>query len=198
MTERTMVKCFERPGKQNTVEVIEVARERLKVGDISHIIVATSSGRTADELVEAIQGMPVKVVAVTLHCGFSKEGISRLSDEAEGRLRSKGVDVVRSSHALSGVERSISGKLGGASRVEVISEALRSLLGHGFKVCVEATVMAADNGAIPCGEVEVMVIGGRSQGADTACVLRPAHSNSFFNLEIREILAIPRVKSGKE
>lgn len=198
MTERTMVKYFERPGKQNTVEVIEVARERLKVGDISHIVVATSSGRTADELVEAIQGMPVKVVAVTLHCGFSKEGISRLSDEAEGRLRSKGVDVVRSSHALSGVERSISGKLGGASRVEVISEALRSLLGHGFKVCVEATVMAADNGAIPCGDVEVMVIGGRSQGADTACVLRPAYSNSFFNLEIREILAIPRVKSGKE
>lgn len=198
MTEQTGVRYFERPGKQNTDAVIDVARERLKAGDISHIIVATSSGRTADELVEAIRGIPVKVVAVTLHCGFSKEGVSRLSEEAEGRLRSNGVEVVRSSHALSGVERSISGKMGGVSRVEVISETLRSLLGHGFKVCVEATVMAADNGAIPCGEVEVMVIGGRSQGADTACVVRPAHSNNFFNLEIREVLAMPRVKSGKE
>ncbi len=189
---------FERPGRQNTEAVIAGARRRLEKGGIGHVVVATSSGKTAEMVAEAVRGMPVEVVAVTLHCGFSKEGVSRLSEAAETRLRSKGISVVRSSHSLSGVERSISGRLGGASRVEAISESLRSLMGHGFKVCVECTVMAADSGAIPCGDVEVMVIGGRSQGADTACIVRPAHSNNFFKLEIREIIAMPRVKSGKD
>jgi hypothetical protein len=198
MTGRQGITYFDRPGKQNTDTVIEVARRRLVAGDIGYVIVATSSGRTAEEMAEAVRGMSVKIVAVTLHCGFSKEGVSRLSGKAEERLRSRDVAIVRSSHALSGVERSISGKLGGASRVEVISETLRSLLGHGFKVCVECTIMAADSGAIPCGDEEVMVIGGQSQGADTACVVRPAHSNNFFKLEVRELLAMPRAKVGRD
>lgn len=117
-----------------------------------------------------------------------------MTPDTESGLLAGGAKVVRASHILSGVERSISKKLGGSSRAEAMSEVLRALFGQGLKVCVETTVMAADNGAIPCGEVEVIAVGGYSEGADTACVVRPAHANNFFNFEIREILAIPRKK----
>jgi hypothetical protein len=112
-------------------------------------------------------------------------------------LVESGARVVRASHALSGVERSITRKVGGASRVESISEALRALFGQGLKVCVEVSIMAADSGAIPCGELEVVAVGGTGEGADTACVIRPAHANAFFNMEVREIIAIPRTRRRK-
>lgn len=35
-------------------------------------------------------------------------------------------------------------------------------------------------------------MGGTGGGWDTAIVLRAAHQNSFFDLEIREVLAKPR------
>lgn len=52
--------------------------------------------------------------------------------------------------------------------------------------------MAADSGAIPI--EEVIAIGGRHRGADTAVVIRPAHMNNFFDMEIKEILCIRRNK----
>ena len=69
---------------------------------------------------------------------------------------------------------------------------LLSLFGHGLKVCVEITIMAADSGAIPI--EEVVAVGGRSRGADTAVVIRPAHMNNFFDAEIKEIICMPRNK----
>jgi hypothetical protein len=113
----------------------------------------------------------------------------------EKQIQSAGAKLVRASHALSGVERSITKKLGGPSRVETIAESLRALFGQGMKVAVEITIMAADNGAIPCGEgVEVIAVAGTESGADTAIVARPAHANGFFNFRVREIIAIPRRK----
>lgn len=141
-----------------------------------------------------LKGIDVRLVVVTSHCGFEKEGECEMTPDTESRLLSEGAKVVRSSHVLSGIERSVSRKLGGSSRTESISEALRALFGQGFKVCVEVAVMAADNGTIPCGDVEVLTVGGSSEGADTACVVRPAHANNFFNFEVREIVAIPRRK----
>jgi hypothetical protein len=52
--------------------------------------------------------------------------------------------------------------------------------------------MAADSGAIPL--EEVVSIGGRIRGADTAVVLKPAHMNNFFEMQIKEIICMPREK----
>lgn len=159
-------------------------------------MVASGTGETGEKALAHLKGSGVKVVIVTEQCGASKEGECEMSPKVEEDLRNLGAGIVRGTHVLSGVERSISRKTGGSSRVEAISEALRALFGQGMKVCVEITVMAADNGAIPCGELEVVAIGGTESGADTACVVRPAHANGFFNFEIREIIAIPRKKRG--
>jgi hypothetical protein len=53
--------------------------------------------------------------------------------------------------------------------------------------------MAADAGAIDMGG-EVMAVGGTASGADTVCVIRPAHTTNFFDLQVREIVAMPRVR----
>jgi hypothetical protein len=164
----------------------------LKSGDIKHVVVASSTGATAQKLVSRLKGTDIKVAVVTSQHGYDKEGANDMDSHVESELLSSGARVVRTSHALSGIERSFSNKIGGASRVETVAEALRSLFGQGMKVCIEITVMAADNGAIPDGDHEVIAIAGSDSGADTACVVRPGHANSFFNLEVREILAKPR------
>jgi len=59
-----------------------------------------------------------------------------------------------------------------------------------MKVAVEITVMAADAGLISS-EEEVIAIGGTNRGADTAIVVKPAYSTNFFDLKIREVIAMP-------
>ena len=54
-------------------------------------------------------------------------------------------------------------------------------------------MMAADTGAIGINE-EVIAVGGTYTGADTVCVIRPAHTANFFDLQVREIVAMPRVR----
>lgn len=188
---------LDRPGKENTDRVIEAVVGRVDGGGIGHVIVASSTGSTGRRLEEALRGRSVKVVIVTSHSGFENEGECEMPQEVVDGFLRDGIMVVRASHVLSGIERSISRKLGGASRVEAISEALRALFGQGMKVCIEVTVMAADNGAIPVGDAEVIAVGGTGEGADTACVVRPAHANSFFNFEVREILVMPRQRRAR-
>jgi len=194
MSTESLTTYFERPGAENTEQLIGKVIDRLRQGDIRHLVVASSTGATASKFLSRLKDMDVQLVVVTSHCGFEKEGECEMGKDVEAELVAAGAKVVRASHVLSGVERSISKKLGGSSRAEAMSEILRALFGQGLKVCVEVSVMAADNGVIPCGEAEVVAVGGYSDGADTACVVRPAHANSFFSFEVREIIAIPRRK----
>lgn len=192
-----MVKCeilyLGAPGGKNTDKVLGAVVERLKEGDIEHIVVASGSGETGLKAVKKLKSSGAKIVVVTEMCGSENEGENAMAPKMERRLLDAGAKIVRGTHALSGVERSVNKKIGGSSRVETISESLRSLFGQGMKVAVEITVIAADNGAIPCGpDAEIVAIGGTEWGSDTAVVVRPAHSNGFFNLRVKEILAIPR------
>jgi hypothetical protein len=61
---------------------------------------------------------------------------------------------------------------------------------------VEISIMAADAGLIPTNK-EIIAVGGSGGGADSAIVLKAAHMNNFFDLEIREIIAKPRQRAEK-
>ena len=191
---KSSITYFDAPGSQNTEAVLDVVAERVKNGDVKYVVVASDSGETGKKMLSRLNGTGVQVVIVTEACGSEEEGKSIMDAEVEKSLRQSGARIVQATHALSGVERSINKKIGGASRVETIAETLRALFGHGMKVCVEIVIMAADNAAIPCGEVEIIAVAGSSNGADTACVVRPAHANGFFNFQVREVLAMPRKK----
>jgi hypothetical protein len=65
------------------------------------------------------------------------------------------------------------------------------MFSQGVKVCVEISIMAADAGLIPTDE-EVIAIGGTARGVDSALVLKSAHMSNFFELRIREIIAMSR------
>jgi hypothetical protein len=181
---------FAGPGQENTPRVIECATARLGQGGLTHVVVASGSGKTAVSCQKAFASVGLPLVCVTHHVGFHAADEFELDSACAAALRKARVPIVTGTHALSGVSRSISSTFGGTTSVEVIAHTLR-LLGQGTKVCVEIAVMAADAGAIPT-DHDVLAIAGTRGGADTAVVLRPAHMNRFFDLRIREILCKPR------
>ena len=180
---------LERAGPQNTKEVIDAVKTYIARSGLKRVVVASTTGATAAKFADALENTE-ELVVVTHHTGFSQEGVQRFDAETRKKLERRGVTVLTQSHVLSGVERSISRKFGGISRVETIAEALRSLLGHGLKVCVEIAIMAADAGVIPIDDV--IAVGGTGSGSDTAVLIHPAHMNNFFDARIRGILIVPR------
>ena len=182
---------FERSGKENTDDVIDIVADRLKEGDIKSVVVASSQGETGLKFARRMANM-TNLIVVSSHPGRSKPGVWDFDREALRELEEMGCKVLRQTHVLSGLERSISGKFSGVSHTEVIAESLRTLFATGIKVAIECAIMAADGGVIPI-EKTIAVGGtaGRGRGADCAIVALPAHSNNFFDFRVLEILAKP-------
>ena len=184
---------FDAPGAQNTADAARFAVERAQELGAKKIVVASTGGRTALTFLDAVKGTDLRLIVVTHVVGFSKPGEWEFSREAAETLRAAGATIVTGTHALSGLERAISRSpgLGGSSRTEAIAEALRRVVAIGLKVAVECVLIAADQGVVGVDE-EVIAVGGTLSGADTVCVIRPAHTATFFNLQVREIVAMPR------
>ncbi|MDP3563564.1 MAG: pyruvate kinase alpha/beta domain-containing protein [Methanoregula sp.] len=184
---------FEKPGQANTADAARFAIERAKELGLSTVIVASTSGSTAEIFSNAMKGSGLNLVVVSHVMGFAKPGEWEFSAEIAETLRGQGVKIVTGTHALSGLERAISRspKLGGGSRSEAIAESLRRTVAVGLKVAVECVLIAADQGALGINE-EAIAVGGTMSGADTVCVIKPAHTSNFFDLQVREIVAMPR------
>jgi len=184
---------FDTPGEVNTVDAARFAVERAKELGIGTIIVASTSGSTAETFHDTMKGSGLQLVVVTHVVGFTKPGVWEFSKDAAARLQKQGVRIVTGTHVLSGLERALSRspKVSGGSRTEAIAEALRRIVAVGLKVAVECVLIAADQGIINP-DNEVIAVGGTASGADTVCVIRPAHTANFFDLQVREIVAMPR------
>jgi hypothetical protein len=186
---------FGNVGEENTDAIVKAAAKRALELGIFHIVVASTSGKTALKMAEAVKDSDIKVIGISHQYGQKEKGQWEVEEEYKKKLEALGAVITTQSHMFSGIERSITKKFGGYSRLEVISDTLRSLFGKGFKVAIEAAIMAADSGHIPVSDTtEVIAIGGTRWGADVALVLRPAHSSDFFSLQVREIIAMPRAK----
>ena len=184
---------FDSPGPGNTADCARFARERARELGLTTVIVASTSGETARIFHAALKGSGLDLIVVTHVVGFSKPGVWEFSAETAEELLGEGVQIVTGTHVLSGLERAFSRsqKVGGGSRTEAVAEALRRVIAVGLKVAVECVLIAADQGIIGI-EEEVIACGGSYSGSDTVCVVRPAHSASFFDLQVREIVAMPR------
>jgi len=184
---------FDKPGEANTSDAVKIAIERAKELDLTTIVVASTSGATAVKFHKAMKGTGLKLVVVTHVVGFSKPGEWEFDHKTADKLLEEGVVIVTGTHALSGLERALSRspKVGGGSRTEAIAEALRRTVAVGLKVAAECVLIAADQGVIPI-DTEVVAVGGTMSVADTVCVIRPAHTANFFDLQVREIAAMPR------
>jgi hypothetical protein len=181
---------WEKPGGENTEKTLKVALERLEGSEIDDVVIASNSGETVKKFVEMSENPDLNVVCVTHHVGFKEPGLDEMKDEVRRELKDLGVRPLTTTHALAGVARSIKQEYGGLYPAEIMAEALRTL-GQGVKVSVEISVMAVDAGLIPYGK-EVLAIGGTGWGADTACIIKPGHSNRVFDTDVLEVLCRPR------
>jgi hypothetical protein len=117
--------------------------------------------------------------------------VQELMPEYRATIEAGGGKILTCQHAFGGVNRAVRKKMGTYLTDEIIAYTLRTF-GQGTKVCLEIALMAADAGLVPVGE-PCLAVGGTGRGADTALVLIPANAQTFFDLEVMEILAKPRL-----
>ena len=180
---------FEKPGKDNTDDCLNIVKERLRKGDIKHVVIASGRGETALKLHNKIDELDVDIIDVTYHAAMKEEKKEAL-EKNKPELERCSIKLVSSTHALSAGERSVAGRWQGTYPLLLIADTYRTF-GEGMKVCVEVSLMAADTGNVPAGE-NILVIGGTSKGCDTAVVLKSAYSAELLQkLAINEILCMP-------
>ncbi len=178
---------FENPGRENTEEVLRIAKQRAEELGIKTILIASSSGATAVKAVDMLQGL--KVIAVSSAYGLHAPNTNKFTEENRAIVESKGGTILTTTHAFSGVSRAMRDKFNTHVIGEIVANTLR-LFGHGMKVVCEIALMAADSGLVRTDE-NVISIAGRDKGADTAVVLKPVNTQNFFDLKVREILCKP-------
>ncbi|MHA1617626.1 MAG: pyruvate kinase alpha/beta domain-containing protein [Candidatus Njordarchaeales archaeon] len=180
---------FENPGKENTEKTLELAKKRADELGIKDIVVASTTGYTASKAVEIFNPKGYNLVIVTHMTGFKEPGTQEFPSDLREKLVAEGAKILTCSHAFGGIERAIRKILNTWGPVELMAQTLR-LFGEGLKVAVEIVVMAADAGLIPVNR-DVIAIAGTGRGADTACIIKPAHTSNFFDLFVKEIICKP-------
>ena len=180
---------FDKPGAENTEAVIRIVLEAAKERGTGHIVAASTTGKSAKELLEAAGDRDLKIVAVSHNVGFSEEGKSEFDRGIREELEAAGHSVLTATMATRNINKAISTKFGGYSQTEIVNATLRMFC-QGMKVCPEIAAMAADAGLIPFDDV--IAAAGTGRGWDTAVVVRANSSNRFFDIKIREVLCKPR------
>jgi hypothetical protein len=179
---------FEEPGRENTDETLRLAKECADVLGIRNIVVASYTGYTGVKASEVFKGYNLVVAAGVV--GFREPNVHRMTPENRAIIEGNGGKIFFSTHAFGTLGRAVNRRFGAIQVDEIIAHVLR-LFGHGVKVGCEVACMAADAGLIRTDE-EAVVIGGSGGGADTAIVLKPSNTHTFFDTRILEIICKPR------
>ena len=191
------VTYHEKAGIQNTEATLEAVKLRAATLGIRQLVVATTTGRMALTCAETLPEMET-IVGVMMHAVDQEIHVQRPDGkiraphpETVEKARAKGVKIYRGTHSLMGaLSSALQQKYGGCSAEALISAAYMSI-STGTKVAVESVLMAADAGYLDMKQ-DVISLGGWRGGADTAVVIKPAYSHSFFDLRVKEFIALPR------
>ncbi len=182
---------FEKAGEHNTDDVLKLAADRAWTLGIRQAVVASSYGATARRAHAVFSPLGIKVIAVSICHGWEDKGWT-MDAQTKAELTQMGVIVHTGIHALGdGVGSAFTEKYGGRSTEEIVRDTFYCFC-QGMKVAVECLLMAADAGLLDMSQ-EVVAIAGTGSGADTAIVCKPAYPRTFSQLEIREVLAKPRI-----
>ena len=159
-----------KPGGKSTAPLIEAVSERVKEGDLASVVVASTKGKTAARLGEALKGA-AQVISVT---EFT------YGDDVKKALKKlKVVPVEKADLPIQ-------------DRREM-REALQ-IFGAGVKAALEVSAIAAEKGLV---SGKIMAVAGSRGGLDTALVVRPSPPADFSNpdpekrMAVHEILALP-------
>ena len=188
MSIETETVYFEERGKANTEETLRLTKKRADELGIRDIVVASYTGYTALKALEYFQGYNLVVVA-GVH-GFREPNQDRLPPEVKEEIEAGGGKIVRAAHAFGTLGRAVNRRFGVIQIDEIVAHVLR-LFSQGVKVGCECACMAVDAGLVSAGE-EAISIGGTGTGADTAIVLKPSNTHTFFDTRVLEIICKPR------
>ena len=150
---------------------------------------ASTGGSTAIEAMDIFKDY--NPIIVTHSTGFYNPNEQEMPDETRKELENLGAKVLTCLHSFGGIGRAVRKQLNTYELDDIIANTLR-IMGEGMKVGCEITLMAADAGLIKT-TAETVSISGTGRGADTALVLKPANTQNFFDLKIKEILCKPRL-----
>lgn len=158
------IEYFPERGPANTQRVLELARQRAHELGIRSIVFASTRGYTAAKAVEMCPDLDLVAV------GIARE---RFPEEEAERFQQRGKLIF---------SREIEHDYPSDMRL-----AFRRF-GQGTKVAVQVVVLAVQAGLVEEGET-VIGVGGSSQGADTALVIKA--SWGFSDIQVSEILCKP-------
>jgi len=208
MFQDKFVRYFDEPGPQNTEALIEAVRDRVREKGIKFVVVASESGSTALKVAEALKDLDVKVVCVAAYAGvrlaYPESGQwPSITGEVRKQLENLGVKIVEETPWIFKGATLDGQFLGRAAPSWAIHEFISRTMGYGFKTALEVSLIAAEAGALPIDE-EVIAIAGTGWlggGADCAIIVKPSIvlkvTDIEKGIEVREIIAIPRINSMK-
>ena len=177
---------FDKPGKENTAQVAEIAVASAREKGIRQIVLASATGFAAEAFLPYAREFTVVSVG---YCYYvSPEIPNGMSGETQARLRAGGMQLLFGTHVLSGAEHQLRTRFGGTYPVDIMAHTL-TLFGPGVKVGIECTVAALDAGLIA--PEPTIGIGGSGSGVDAAVVLTPDCSIRILNTKVHEILCKP-------
>jgi hypothetical protein len=194
---------FEKPGKENTVNTLKVARDAAMERGIDTVLVSSTTGWTALEALKVFNGSGLKLIFVTHQTGYREPGVQLLPPDTKRKLEDAGATIYTGTDVLTGtVEVGMSRQRPLKTAPQegrlpwivppvstIVAHTLR-LFSQGVKVCVEIAMMAADSGLVPVDKPVVSVAGSHA-GSDTAMVITPSTSNRIRDMKLHEILAKP-------
>jgi hypothetical protein len=189
----TQTVYFEKPGRENTPEVLRIARRRAEELKIETIVIASTTGATAVQAMDVFSGR--KIIAVGHSVGFThgapQPNLQKFTLENRRIVEARGGVILTTTHAFAGVSRALQNKFKDYTALDVIAHTLK-VFSAGMKVACEISMMAADAGLVRTDDKEIIAVAGTGGGADTAIVLQPVNTQHFFNLRVRELLCKPR------
>jgi hypothetical protein len=200
---------FSEPGPQNGDALIEAVKERTRELGLKFVVVASDSGNTALKVAEALSDLKVKVVCVTAYAGvrlaWPRGGKwPSITGDTRRKLKDLGVKIVEETPWIFKGVTFDAQFLGRAAPSWTIHEFVCRTMGYGFKTALEVALIAAEAGAVPIDE-EVVAIAGTGWlrgGSDCAIVVKPSAvpktTDVETGLEVREIIAMPRLKFTQE
>jgi len=186
------VTYFEKGGPHNTEKALEIAKKYADQFDIRDIIMASTTGTTAEKSLDVFDPNEYNLVVITHSYYFT--GVNKRQEFPEEKmtdLKNKGLKFFIGTHAFGGPERSLRISLKQWGPIEIIAKYFRTNFSQGMKVCMEIATMAVDAGLIEDIERDIICIGGTGRGADTVCLIKPAPTSLFDKLRVKAILAKP-------
>ncbi len=183
---------FEKGGPQNTDKALEIAKKYAKKFGINDIIIASTTGMTAEKAAEIFDSEKFNIIIVTHAYYFVNNTIRQEFPEDKLEfLKKKGLKFHIGTHSMSGIERGLRIGKEAWMFVDLLAKLLGWHFSQGIKVCIEISATICDAGLIPDLNRDIIAIAGMGKGADTVCLIKPAPTSEFKNLRVKAILCKP-------